>query len=240
MIKFYCDYSLDKRLAYASEYLNKQGIIPCKNYENADFTLLGVNPKDYLKYNSKPVLAGNVCGLNVFDYTKDEIYASTNAFLTCEAALAIAVENSDCSLLNSKILIIGYGRIASKLHQILKSFSNDITVCVRNKIARNSAYINGAKTIEFCDLANENDFSFVFNTVPHPVLNEYELKALPNDALVIDLASFPGGADMHFAKKLEKNIIVARGLPGKYSPKTAGEIVAKSVINLLEKGDVFI
>ena len=90
--------------------------------------------------------------------------------------------------------------------------------------------MNGASAVTIDELATQNDFDFVFNTVPHPIINERELRLFKKDALLVDLASFPGGIDVHFAESLGLNLIVARGLPAKYSPKSAGETVAKAVI----------
>lgn len=235
---FYCDISNDNRLEYACEYLKNKGFSRTDSFEKSNFVLLGVNPKDFTKYTSKPTFAGNVCANNVFDYTKNEAFAHQNAFLTAEGAISLAIENSNNTLINSKILIIGFGRIAKALCHLLKPFSNSIIVCARNETAREKAKLYGNNTICFEELKDKNDYDFVFNTVPHPVLNKYELLSLKDDAIIIDLASFPGGVDMHFAKSLNKNVFVARGLPAKYSPKSAGEVVAKTVISMIESGDI--
>lgn len=230
MTNFYVASSDDKRIAYASEYLQNYGCTEVTSLSNADFVIAGVNPKNLDDYKNYLVFAGNVNGNNVFDYTKDEIFAAENAFYTAEAAVSLAIQNSDLSLVDSKILLVGYGRIAKALHKFLSAFSSNITVCARSEIQRTSAKMNGAKTVTFGDFSNKNNYDFVFNTVPHPVLNERELRSFKQNVLIIDLASFPGGADVHFAKSLGLNLIVARGLPGKISPKSAGRAVAKTVI----------
>ena len=92
--------------------------------------------------------------------------------------------------------------------------------------------------IDFTDLKNKNSFDFVFNTVPHPVFNGVELSALPRDCVLIDLASFPGGVDKHYALSRKINLIEARGLPGKFSPETAGHIVAEAVDQVIREGKI--
>lgn len=236
MKDFYCDTSMDNRLAFACEYLEKQGYTKADTFEKADFTLLGVNPKEFTKYTSKPTFAGNVCAGNLYDYTKDEIFARENAFLTAEGAISLAVENSKNSMINSNILIIGFGRIAKALLHLLKPFSKNITVCARKEIDRNTAKLYGYETITFNQI--DETFDYIFNTVPHPVINKTELLKLKDDVMIVDLASFPGGVDMHYANVFKKNVIVARGLPAKYSPKTAGEAVAKSVLRIIEREEL--
>lgn len=234
MQKFYCPNIDDKRIYYAVEYLEKLGYYKSSKLDNCDFVLLGINPTDFQSFKDYPVFAGNVCANSVFDYTKVPEFALENAFLTAEGALALAIKSSEISLINSNVLIIGYGKIAQALHNILNALNPNITVCARNPVQLSKANMMGANPIGFEQLKKENDFDFVFNTVPHPVLNEKELNALKNECVILDLASFPGGVDAHYAKLKEKIFLQARGLPALYSPKSAGIIVAKAVAKMIE------
>lgn len=238
MKKLYIPVSDDKRLYFAKEYFKKSGYYVVNDFEECDFTLLGINPKDYRLYTSKPVFAGNVSDDSVFDYSKEESFALENAYLTAEAAISKAVSNSEVSLIDANILIIGYGRIAKALLNFLLPYSKNITICARSDIQRLQASLAGAKEITFDDLKYKNDYTFVFNTVAHPVVNKLELLALPNDTIILDLASFPGGVDKMYAKAFNKKLIVARGLPGEYSPKSAGIIIAKAVHKMIERGEI--
>lgn len=234
MKKFYAPDLSDKRIEYACKTLEKSGYQKCDNVKNSDFVVLGVNPnKNEISYDI-PVFAGNIKADNIFDYTKKETFALKNAYLTAESALALAVSESPKSLINSKCLIVGYGRIGNALHKYLSAFTCDITVCARSCNSRTLARSKNADVMDLEALKNESDFDFVFNTVPHPVFNEKEISALKKGALVIDLASFPGGVDKHIAKSNGIHLIIARGLPAKFSPKTAGEIVADTIDKMIK------
>lgn len=213
----------DKRMIYAVDYLKKMGYEIVSNQDLSDYTVLP--PKSELKINS-------------IEYLSDEGFALKNACLTAESALAIAVNESEKSLINAKILIIGYGRIARALHRYLTPFTNNTVICARNSKQRVLAEINGAESCDFDRLKIKNNYDFVFNTVPFPVMNEHELKALNNDALVIDLASFPGGVDKHQARVNGIKLVQAWGLPGKYSPKTAGLFIAQTVDEMIREGKI--
>lgn len=216
MTRFYNTNPKDSRLTYASQYLEKMGYLQVKNASNAEFSLLA--PSENVEYK------------------KREEFLIKNAYLTAEAAMAEAINNSDISLVNSSVLIVGFGRIAKALLTYLKPFTGNITVCARSESARALAQSLCANAINFDALKCKNMYDYVFNTVPFPVFNEEELNALKDDVLVIDLASFPGGVDEHIAKNKNINLIIARGLPGKYSPKTAGLLVAKAVDKSLKEG----
>jgi dipicolinate synthase subunit A len=226
MTKFYSPDLSDRRLIYTADYLEKMGYEQVNSIENADFLLLGINyDKKYLNYN-----------LPIPDYKNDELFQLDNAYLTAQSALVLAVEESEKSLISSSVLIVGYGRIGKALHKCLSPFTNDITVCARNKLDRQKAIINNAKAVDFDYLKNKNTYDFIFNTVPHPVINEKELNAVKNDVLIIDLASFPGGVDNHIAKSKGINLVIARGLPAKYSPQSSGKIVATAVDRIVKEG----
>jgi dipicolinate synthase subunit A len=61
------------------------------------------------------------------------------------------------------------------------------------------------------------------------------LEKINSDALIIDLASKPGGVDMQCAGRLGKKVIWALSLPGKVAPITSGEIIKDTIINILSE-----
>lgn len=223
MISIFVSDSTDKRMIYASDYLRDMGYNITKNSDNADYIL--------------PTVTANPSSTNL-PYMKCEPFLIANAFLTAESAICVAKDNSELSLLASSILIIGYGRIAKALLDVCRAYTTNITICARSSADREFAKMYGANAIDFDALKYNGDYNFVFNTVPHPVLNDAELIALPSDCLVIDLASFPGGVDKHMAYARGIKLVEARGLPGKYSPKSAGKIIADTVDKLIKEGKV--
>ena len=77
--------------------------------------------------------------------------------------------------------------------------------------------------------AQAHSWDVLFNTVPSRVITEEILAAMKKDAVIIELASLPGGVDLHGAAKHGIHMITASGLPGKYSPQSAGRIIADTV-----------
>ena len=79
----------------------------------------------------------------------------------------------------------------------------------------------------------------VINTIPAPVLPRKMLEKLPRGALIIDLASLPGGTDFDAAEALGIRAEHALALPGKCAPDTAGALIAQTVLTILqERGDL--
>ena len=57
---------------------------------------------------------------------------------------------------------------------------------------------------------------------------------LGKKTLLIDLASAPGGVDIKAARELGANVIWATSLPGKYAPRSAGEMIGACVESYLQ------
>ena len=78
----------------------------------------------------------------------------------------------------------------------------------------------------------------VFNTVPACVLGREILSKLRKDALIIDLASKPGGVEFDTARELGIKTVWALSLPGKCAPISAGDIILETIGNCLAEQGV--
>lgn len=237
-LKSFCvPFKDDKRMTYAAEYLVKHGFVYTDESGKADFILLPVPAKKEMfdAACGKLVFYGGGSYENGFNYMENETYVLKNAFLTAEGALVCLEENTPESLIGKSVIIIGYGRIAKAVHKLLGSLGADVTVCSRSPQSKAQAVFNGAKHIGFEELKKPCGADIVINTVPHPVLTKAELKALRKDVIILDLASFPGGVDTLVASSLGIRLINGRGMPGRYTQKTAGELIGEAVINIIEE-----
>ena len=235
--KFVVPYMEDKRMIYAKEYLEKQGFEYTEHMEDSDFVLLPVPAKNHMfdGISNKLVFYGMGDYKNGFDYMKYESYVLKNAFLTAEGAVTLIEENTHYSLYRANVLIIGYGRIGKALHNILKGYGAYVTVCSRSKESEADSVFNGAKHISFNDLKSANDADIIINTVPHMVLTKPELSAVKKDAIILDLASFPGGVDTLTADSMGILVLNGRRMPARYAEKTAGYLIGEAVSDIIEE-----
>lgn len=156
---------------------------------------------------------------------------------TAEGALQIAMENMPITLAWSNSLVIGNGRIGKVLSKKLYLLGSNVTVCARKEQDFADIASNNLKFTDFKQI----DFSVqdvIFNTVPECVLSESILQKMPQNTLIIDLASKPGGVDFAAANRLNKNVIWALSLPGKFAPKTAAKFVFETIIAILDDLEV--
>lgn len=173
------------------------------------------------------------CGLVLEDYFLREELAVANAAATAEGAIQTAMERLDRTILGLDCLVIGFGRIGKLLSHRLQGLGARVTATARKPgdLAWIRAY--GCKALEPGKLDGAlGSFGLVYNTVPSPVLDGALLAQLPRDALCIDLASRRGIA-------AAANVVWARSLPGRLTPRTAAEAIRDAVdyILLEERGD---
>lgn len=174
------------------------------------------------------------CGLRLVEVMKLDEAAILNSIPSAEGALQMAMDNSAITIHGSRSFVLGFGRTGMTLARKLRALEARVTVMARNPAQRARAVEMGLEAIDFTFFEAEvNGADFLFNTVPAMVLDRRVLVGLPPAALIIDLASPPGGTDFKEAERLGIKAILAPGLPGKVAPLTAGKVLAEVVHRIL-------
>lgn len=174
--------------------------------------------------------------IEAIDYFDREELSVLNAVPTAEGAVQIAMEEMATTIFRQKVLVTGYGRISKVLVRILCAMGAEVTVTARKYSDLAWAEINGCRALHTSLLKDKiGEFTLVFNTVPAVILNEEILKNVSSEALIIDLASKPGGVDFDVAGKLGLKVVWSLSLPGKVAPISSGEIIASTVLNILKE-----
>lgn len=171
----------------------------------------------------------------LYDYYSREDFVLSNAYVTAEGAIEIAMNKFEGTLNGAKILVCGFGRIGKALTRLLATFNPELTVSARKSEDLSAIRLMGAKAVRTDELYKEKSFDIIFSTVPAMIFNHELLAKIAGDAVLIDLASAPGSVDFAAADRLEIDYIHALSLPGKSSPKTAGEIIKDTVYTIIEE-----
>lgn len=163
----------------------------------------------------------------------DEV-AILNSIPTAEGAILMAIQNTDFTIHGSNTFVLGLGRVGITLARTLQALGAKVFLGARKPEDIARAKEMGLETFHIKDLSsNLQKADIVFNTIPALILDASCLVSLPPHALIIDLASKPGGTDFRYAEKRGIKSILAPGLPGIVAPKTAGKIIANSLARLL-------
>ncbi len=210
---------------------------------NAPFSYkkIDLDEKLYNLLKNKKVFGGIISLIkkevkNLAIYIKDyyrEDFMILNAIPTAEGAVKVAFDECKKTINKSKCLVTGYGRVGKILAELLKNMGAEVTVSARKSEDR--AWID-ASGYKFININNDPlNFDIIFNTVPAQIFNYDMLMRCQKETVIIDLASEPGGVDKESAKKLGIKSVQALGLPGKFFPETAGEIIKTTIYKIIEE-----
>ena len=178
----------------------------------------------------------NKYGVETVDYFAREELAVLNSIPTAEGALELAMTELPTTIFGTKVLLTGFGRISRVLCRLLVAMGAQVTVAARKHSDFAWIGIFGAKAVHVDALAEAAaQAELVFNTVPALLFDRRVLSALPAEAVVIDLASKPGGVDFTAAGELGVKTIWALSLPGKVAPISSGETIKDTILNILDE-----
>lgn len=168
----------------------------------------------------------------ITDLLSIEALAIKNAALTAECALQVILWEIPYTLAKEPVLILGAGRIGKLLGLKLQALGAQVTVTSRKE--EDNAW---CRALGFRTTTAEQvtpllpQCRLVVNTIPARVLSDSQLQLLPKDALLFELASKPGG----FPPQQEApTVIGCGGLPGKYAPQSAADLIAETIYHRLE------
>ncbi|MFD2333256.1 dipicolinate synthase subunit DpsA [Cohnella sp. GCM10020058] len=162
-------------------------------------------------------------------FERDDV-AIYNSIPTAEGALMMAIQHTDITIHGSRCMVLGLGRTGMTMARSLQGLGAVVMAGVRREDAFARAYEMGFEPFNIADLARlAGNIDLIFNTIPNMIVTAQVISKLPLRAVIIDLASKPGGTDFRFAEKRGIKALLAPGLPGIVAPKTAGRIIANSL-----------
>ena len=174
--------------------------------------------------------------LTVVDMLRRSDFAAGNAALTAEAALGLMMAESERTLQGSRVLVCGWGRIGKLLTVKLRALGAEVTVAARSAEDRAMAAALGCGAVDHGRLEGEiGNFDMVVNTVPARVITDPMLCMMADGAMVMELASPPGGFDRRLAENIGLRVIHAPGLPGKCVPLSAAALMKETLYRIIRE-----
>jgi len=168
--------------------------------------------------------AASSLAIPVFEMKDDRSLAASNARSVAEALVAILVGKTVRILPEHRILVLGYGATGAALTNALLGLSCVVRVGARRQESLDAAAAAGGDPVPFDDrVAAMAQSDIVVNTVPSVDAVPAEAYEVLKDALVVDIASPPGGLDHGAARRAGVDVTWARGLAGGRAPHSAGD-----------------
>lgn len=158
---------------------------------------------------------------------RDDV-AILNSVPSAEGAVQMAMDATNITIHGSESFVLGMGRFGTTLIHLLKGMGAKVTAAARKPSDLARAAEMGVTPLDFQSLEESvSRAEIIYNTVPDKVIGRTILENMSRDAVIIDLASIPGGTDFEYAQLLGIKAFLAPGLPGIVAPKTAGLILAE-------------
>lgn len=165
-----------------------------------------------------------------YDYYTREELAVSNAFLTAEGAVGLAIYHRKEALNGSHCLVTGFGRIGKALCLGLKALGAKVDCCARKPQDLAAIGAIGCEPLEYRQISRRYDA--VFNTVPAQVLGVQALALQSPETFLLELASPPGGICRVSAEKLGLSVMDGQGLPGRFFPKTSAKMILETTYRM--------
>lgn len=206
--------------------------------EEVDFSYLGLWGDAYMHCHFQPksrvyTLVYNEelekrCQENLvlYDYLyNDDALVQGNTFLTTEALIGYMVMDNPISIMDSHILIIGYGNCGKDIAKKCQMLQANIDVTNRGTHYQDSVLKQGYQFIPLETLKLDT-YDYVINTVPYQLLKKPVLGSKKQACKIYDIASVPYGV----AKENRcANYYILNGLPAKYAYKSAAKLIYKAI-----------
>lgn len=185
-----------------------------------------------LNKNSRELAEQN--NIKYTDYYYEESYQILNAIPTAEGAIALMVSETEKTVFGCRVLILGYGRIGKLLSEYTKALGAKVYVEARKDADLTWIKAKGMNAVHLNDLDDYiGEMDIIVNTVPALIIDSNKLELVKKEALILDLASLPGGVDFTAAKQMGVKTIHALGIPGKIAAKSAAEYIYDTVMKQL-------
>ncbi|MEH7350394.1 dipicolinic acid synthetase subunit A [Gottfriedia acidiceleris] len=183
-------------------------------------------------YLDSIVTASNRKLVKLFERDDVAIY---NSIPTVEGTIMMVIQHTEYTIHNSKVAVLGLGRTGMSVARTFHSLGAKVKVGARKSEHIARIVEMGLEAFEFKNIEEAlKDVDVVINTVPVQIVTASVISRLQPHALIIDLASKPGGTDFRYAEKRGIKALLAPGLPGIVAPKTAGQIIGNVLTQLLK------
>ncbi len=168
-------------------------------------------------------------------FARDDV-AIYNSIPTVEGTIMMAIQHTDFTIHGSNVAVLGLGRCGMSVARAFHALGAKVKVGARKSEHLARITEMGVTPFHLNDLETEvRNTDIIINTIPHLVLSAAVLSKMPVHTLIIDIASKPGGTDFRYAEKRGIKALLAPSLPGIVAPKTAGQILADVLAQLLEE-----
>lgn len=174
-------------------------------------------------------------GCEILDFGNDAFFQNQNAALTAEGLLAEVIRCTPFALSSVNILLLGYGCCGTAIGKLFRPLCGNIYLIEQDIEKQANARKQGFSPICTDDFSRIlPECRLVINTVPTSIMDTAQLAQLHNSCHIFDIASAPFGFPADITEQCLLPHFRLPGIPGRFSPVTAGEIIGRTIERMAE------
>lgn len=247
-MEFYLDTS-DKRINYLKTFLSQKKLhtheINEESVKNlSDNSIFVYSPAKKWAEQSLQELPDNItlfCGkinsgfqkiledknIKHTNILEDEHFTMENARLTAEGVLGLVIENTEKSLFENKILLLGAGRITKACAILFGKLGLNFSIATFNKNEfENCFYFTSENFLGFDFTKKLKDFDVIINTRPIQFIDEEIINQIADGTLFLETASINC---LDSSKVKNFNYLLSPALPQRFCALSASKLMFNKI-----------
>ncbi len=170
--------------------------------------------------------------INYYNLMRNENFVLTNANFTAEGFLVDLISNTNSSIYEQNILILGSGRVAKAVAYLLLKLNVNFDIAMRNEKECNHFKLICKNTYNFNEYKDKlKNYDVIINTIPQILFEKNDKNLFKTNCVLFELASIKC---LNLNDFSSVNYILCPALPAKYMPRSAGKLVFEIVKNYLQ------
>lgn len=170
------------------------------------------------------------------NFMKDDIFVIKNSHLTSEGVLSLMIENTQDSIFDLKILILGCGKLGKTLALLFNKLGLNFAVANYGEIRFNESFYFTSNCYRGDSFMKDlSTFDCIINTIPYVIFSDEKVQRIKAESLFVETASkncLNREVATHF------KYLPAPALPQRFSAKAAAalmeEFILKNITNAEE------
>lgn len=165
--------------------------------------------------------------IKIINFMQDESFVLKNANLTAESFLCELLDNTQISLYDLNILILGGGRVAKALGEIFEklNLTFNFTTVDAKELENNLVFYNKCIAWQtFKD--NLKDYNVIINTIPTEIFKNSDEQKFNKGSYLFEIASVKCLENIY---PKEFNYILCPRLPSKHTYKSAANLMEEVI-----------
>lgn len=168
---------------------------------------------------------------------KDKEVIKENVIPTVEGILADIIINTDITIRNSNVMVIGYGNVGKVLVRTLEYLNANVTVSIELDKDKEILDLLSIPSVYSKDINNMiskiSKQDIIINTAPSLVLDNKYINYYKDDVYILDIASYPYGIDKKLLDNSNIKNKIYSSIPNEVAYKTSGIILTKKINSYL-------